>query len=286
MRLLIDFLIFCLLHAKRKTIPAGAQFVCDSALIGSDGEWEYLFGSTGWKITKALLDLKYKEYYSKHGWTREEYDKATKDWIGRVACDCNGLLDFFLSVDMNADYDYRVWCKGHNGAIQTGFVPALGMALFRKSKTSEKMVHVGWCVGVAEDGEMLVVEEKGLRYGCVISRYSDGAWTHYGYPAAVLDCSAEIKLWEPEPVPTEPVVFALTSPIQKGDDVKRLQVFLNSIGYTDDSGNTLDEDGKLGKRTWQALTAFVGAHSAPVDAPALRRLDVVLDGETLLSATV
>ena len=42
----IDFVRFALSHAKRETIPAGAQIPLDIEECGTS-PWEYLFGTTG-----------------------------------------------------------------------------------------------------------------------------------------------------------------------------------------------------------------------------------------------
>lgn len=42
------------------------------------------------------------------------------------------------------------------------------------------MKHVGWVCGFDSDGEPLVIEERGLSYGCVVTRLSGRGWTHQG----------------------------------------------------------------------------------------------------------
>lgn len=113
----IDFVRFALSHAKRETIPAGAQIPLDIEECGTS-PWEYLFGTTGNIVTQDLLNRRFSEYYSKRGWTRERFDRATENWAARrvTVCDCQGLLDVFVGVDVNAHYCYAAWCteKGRN----------------------------------------------------------------------------------------------------------------------------------------------------------------------------
>ena len=103
----IDFVRFALSHAKRETIPAGAQIPLDIEECGTS-PWEYLFGTTGNIVTQDLLNRRFSEYYSKRGWTRERFDRATENWAARrvTVCDCQGLLDVFVGVDVNAHYCY------------------------------------------------------------------------------------------------------------------------------------------------------------------------------------
>ena len=49
----IDFVRFALSHAKRETIPAGAQIPLDIEECGTS-PWEYLFGTTGNIVTQDL----------------------------------------------------------------------------------------------------------------------------------------------------------------------------------------------------------------------------------------
>ena len=72
----IDFVRFALSHAKRETIPAGAQIPLDIEECGTS-PWEYLFGTTGNIVTQDLLNRRFSEYYSKRGWTRERFDRIT-----------------------------------------------------------------------------------------------------------------------------------------------------------------------------------------------------------------
>ena len=50
----IDFVRFALSHAKRETIPAGAQIPLDIEECGTS-PWEYLFGTTGNIVTQDRL---------------------------------------------------------------------------------------------------------------------------------------------------------------------------------------------------------------------------------------
>lgn len=289
-----EFICYALSHAKRETLPEGALLPCPPDAVGTE-PWEYLYGTTGQPVTKKLLDERYENYYRTHGWSREAYDLATFGWVARGAwvCDCEGLLDSFLKEDVNAQYCYQYWCTDR-GPVQDNKLYPIGTALFHADSSSGRMTHVGFVCGYANntkgDLEPLVVEERGLRFGCVITRFNERPWTHRGLPTAKLDFSEDVQIWTEEDnmKPEKPVVFKLESPMMKGDDVRDLQKVMNYWGYRDDAGDELTEDGKLGKRTMQALTAFVEAHSeligmqpAPAAIPYTVTIGdvVVADGE-------
>lgn len=50
----IDFVRFALSHAKRETIPAGAQIPLDIEECGTS-PWEYLFGTTETSLLRICL---------------------------------------------------------------------------------------------------------------------------------------------------------------------------------------------------------------------------------------
>lgn len=96
-----EFVAWALSHAKRASVPNGAVLCVDPQNVGRDGEWEYLYGTTGRRVTQSLLDERYANYYSRKGWTRAEYDRATSGWIERgvTVCDCQGLEDYYSGSD-------------------------------------------------------------------------------------------------------------------------------------------------------------------------------------------
>lgn len=260
-----QFVCYALSHAKRETLPDGALLPCPPDAVGTE-PWEYLYGTTGAPVTQYLLDERYNNYYAKKGWSRESYNLATIGWVARHAyvCDCQGLLDSFLGTDVTANYCYTAWCTDR-GPIADYETYPIGTAVFYLSTSENRMTHVGFVCGYvrtdAGELEPLVVEERGIRFGCVITRFSDRPWTHRGMPTAVLDFTKPVQIWKEEDMEKTPVVFKLESPMMRGDNVRDLQKVMNYWGYTDDEGDELSEDGKLGKKTMQALTRFVEAHS-------------------------
>lgn len=260
----INFIEFALSHAKKSSVPKGADLPIPVEEVGSLGEWVYLFGTTGNKVTKALLEERFKNYYSKKGWTREAYDELTKNWVGRTSTDCQGLPDSFLGTDVTANYNYVSWCteKGAISEINRPFV--IGEAVFFQNSEG-RMTHVGFVCGFL-DGEPLVVEARGIRYGVVITKFSERPWTHRGKSTAKLDFTKPIE---------EPVMFKIGD---TGANVIALQTFLVGMGYPDQNGKALVIDGKLGAKTWHALTTFAGSHveaaeGVDIEAAAVLNLD-------------
>ena len=174
------------------------------------------------------------------------------------ATDCQGLLDAYLTyvqgarTDVNADYNYRKWCtdKGRISEIERPY--KLGEAVFM-ANSKGKMSHVGWVCGLDLDGELLVVEARGLSYGVVITRLEDRPWTHRGLMTKKFEYDKEEK-----PMATK---FEVLSPMLRGDGITAMQKALNANGYTDDNGNKLVEDGKWGSKSQAAFRKLLEAHT-------------------------
>lgn len=242
----IDFIRFALSHAKRETIPLGAELPLDIEECGTD-PWGYLFGTTGHTATKELLDLKFNSYYSKKGWSRASFDTATEGWsLGKFkVCDCQGLLDVYLGTDVNANYCYSGWCTEKGSIDEIDRTYRIGEAVFYQNQNGN-MSHVGWVCGFL-CGEPLVVEARGLRYGVCVTKFSERPWTHRGLVTR--------QLIYDENCYDEPVILSITQPMIQGEAIKNLQAALNSLGYYCGS-----VDGKCGKLTMGGIAEFVEAH--------------------------
>ena len=177
MKNILDFIKFALSHAKPATVPKGAEIPFP---VGDAGVWEYLWGTRGQVCTDKLLDARYESYYREHGWERGEYDTVTKGWVERGVhvTDCQGLLDAYLGNDVNANTDYVSYCteKGACDKISRPYV--IGEAVFMGTAT--KKTHVGWVCGFDKNGNPLVVESRGLKYGVVITKLFGRGWDYRG----------------------------------------------------------------------------------------------------------
>lgn len=253
---ILDFIRWALIHVNPNTVPSGAVLVNGTATnVGAD-PWHYLYGTVKSKTTAARIEERWRNHYSKT-WTREAYDHATAAMSpDDYATDCQGLLDAYLTyelgekTDVNANYNYRKWCadKGKTSNIERPY--KLGEAVFMANSRG-KMSHVGWICGLDSDGELLVVEARGLSYGVVITRLEDRPWTHRGLMTKKFDYK------EKEPMATK---FEVTKPMLRGVGVAAMQRALNANGYTDDNGNALEEDGKWGSKSQTAFRKLLEAH--------------------------
>lgn len=275
MKNVLEFITWGLTHVKKKTVPSNAILPIDRSLVGSAGEWEYLFGTTGKTVTQSLLDSKFNSYYKKNGWSRSSFNKATAGWVKakKTVCDCQGVEDYFSKSDTNANGNYSKYCtsKGLCSAINRAWV--IGEAVFNGS--SSKKTHVGWVCGFMPDGEPLFMHERGLKYGFVVTKLSQFAWKYRGLMTKRYSY-AEADIAKPE---VKPTAFVFTRVLKygcKGDDVIELKKALIKEGYgkgitvdTSSSGNFyssmqtavknfqrnsgLKVDGKAGKYTYKAL---------------------------------
>jgi peptidoglycan hydrolase-like protein with peptidoglycan-binding domain len=269
---ILDFVKWGLSHVKKATAPIGATFPVGRNDIGAAGEWEYIYGTSGEKCTQAILDRSFRTYYSKNGRTKAEFDRATAGWlaIGVYVSDCQGIEDAYSHAQTNADGNYRNLCtdKGLCSAINRPYV--LGEAVFNGSNS--KKTHVGWVCGFMSNGDVLVMECRGLDYGFIITQMSKRPWKYRGLMT---------KRYEYDKAATAPApsgsAFVFTRQLQNGctgEDVKELKKLLVAKGYTNldvnndrflgetentvkafQKANGLDVDGVVGPQTYGALGA-------------------------------
>ncbi|MBQ9377111.1 MAG: hypothetical protein IJU05_04850 [Schwartzia sp.] len=116
------------------------------------------------------------------------------------------------------------------------------------------------------NGDPLIVEARGIAYGVVVTRLSGRDFTHRGLMTEIFDYNAAEE--PQEETPMEPIILKRTSPMMTGEGISLMQQALNALGYTDDAGRQLDEDGKCGNCTMQAVTAFAAAHAPAEPEPA------------------
>ena len=254
---ILDFIRWALTHVNPNTVPSGAVLAKGTAANIGTEPWHYLYGTVKSKTTAERIEERWRNHYSKT-WTREAYDRATAAMSpDDYATDCQGLLDAYLTyelgekTDVNANYNYRKWCTGKGKTSEVERPYELGEAVFMANSRG-KMSHVGWVCGLDSDGELLVVEARGLSYGVVVTRFEDRAWTHRGLMTKKFDYK------EKEPMATK---FEVIKPMLKGDGVKEMQKALNANGYTDDNGNALEEDGKWGSKSQAAFRKLLEAHT-------------------------
>lgn len=256
---ILNFIRWALTHVKPESVPAGAVLANGTAADVGAEPWHYLFGTVRVKTTPARIEERWQNHY-KNTWTREAYDSATAAMrSGDYATDCQGLLDAYLTcelgekTDVNADYNYKNWCGDKGGSGEAERPYKLGEAVFMANSRG-RMTHVGWICGLDTDGEPLVIEARGLAYGVVITRLESRPWTHRGLMTKKFEYKEDENM-------DKPVRLERTSPMMQGEYITALQIALNALGYTDADGSALEEDGKCGARTMQAVRSFANAHA-------------------------
>lgn len=243
----MDFISFALSHAKYESVPEKARLPIDREECGTE-PWEYLYGTTGVVCTNALLDERFEHFYSKKGWSREAFDVATENWtsLRRRVTDCQGLLDAFLGTDVTANYCYSAWCTERGAVNEVERPYEIGEALFYRNGEG-RMTHVGFVCGFL-DGEPLTVEARGIRFGVVVTRFSERPWTHRGLVTMKLSYDGDNR--------DEQVVLSVKRPMIQGEHIERLQRALNALGYYCGT-----PDGKCGRLTMNGVREFAKMHA-------------------------
>lgn len=212
------------------------------------------------KLFKQALNEKWGYIWGAAGetWTQPKQDAATRDmtvkygqkWVGKRVADCSGLFSWaFKSLGgymyHGSNTMWKKYCvskgKLNNGKRDDGETLKPGSAVFMCKKNSTDYYHVGLYIGNNE-----VIEAQGTRTGVVKSELS--TWTHW----------AELKGVVYDDLVDKIVYTTLgqrtlkrTSPCMEGEDVKQLQIRLNSLGYSCGSA-----DGVFGLKTELALKRF------------------------------
>ena len=219
----------------------------------------YWYGTYYLDCTEALLAKKAKQYPAHY--TADRFARYSADIKNSQICgDCvNGAIKGAIwselgerkpvygshgCPDTNADGMFEK-CKAWGmdwGAI--GTMPDVPGVAVRMAG------HVGIYVGNGE-----VVEWRGFKYGCVVTKLSARKWLHwYKIPW--------VKYEYETPTFSTPSMLGarLLKYGCKGEDVEELQKQLNALGY--DCGEV---DGKFGKNTQKGVKAFQKASDLEVD---------------------
>ena len=277
MKNVLDFIKWGLTHVKRGTIPKDAILPINRDECGTD-PWEYLFGTTGRKVTQSLLDQKFNSYYSKNGWTREEYDAVTKTWVARkvTVCDCQGVEDYFSKSDTNANGNYVNYCteKGLCKNITRKYV--IGEAVFNGSST--KKTHIGWVCGFMPNGDVLVMEERGLDYGFVVTQMSKRSWKYRGLMTKRYIYDGGAGSAEVQPDTVKPVFNRLLKYGRKGADVIELKKLLIKAGYSQGITTDTASSGNYYNNTVKAVKAYQRDNGLTVDGKAGKNTITALGG--------
>lgn len=223
----------------------------------------YVFGTWGRKCTPSLR-RQYAGYNPGHKRAifracpvlsgKQPSCKGCK-WEGKLAFDCRGFTYWCL---LNA---YGMKLKGGGCTSQWGYnvnwlkkgdikdMPNVVCCVFQYYKG--KYQHTGLHIG---DGKIIHCS-NGVQWGDI----SEKGWTHYAIPAG-LYTAEEVKMaGKPETDKAENVHPILRKG-SRGDDVKKLQETLNTMGY--DCGTA---DGIFGVKTEIAVRSFQQANGLAAD---------------------
>lgn len=197
--------------------------------------WGYIWGQAGDVWTQKKQNAA----------TREQTIKYGQQWVGKRVADCSGLLAWAfkqlggrIAHGSNTTWKDYLSAKGElsHGKRTDGQPLKAGSGVF-KYNTVDGYYHEG-CVDL--DGA--VIEAHTTKAGVIKSKITDG-WTHWGEFKGVKYTA------DPAPVPVDPQRSMRRG--DKGEDVKNLQILLNTAGF--DCGAA---DGVFGANTEKAVKAF------------------------------
>ncbi|MGX7745844.1 peptidoglycan-binding domain-containing protein [Rhodopseudomonas parapalustris] len=196
--------------------------------------WGYVYGTFGQVLTPDLLAQKARQYGEA---VNNYFDFIKSHWMGKHVADCVGLIKSFYwngkydgNTDVSADGMYSK--ANEKGDINS--IPDIPGICVHKSG------HIGIYIGGGQ-----VIESHGTKYGVIQTPLKGGTpWTHW------LKCPYidYVTTAAPQPQDTNK-----PSKIPFRQNVLLFQQACNKVGVTDENGNRLDEDGKLGDHTKAAM---------------------------------
>jgi hypothetical protein len=165
------------------------------------------------------------------------YKSKAKRFIGKVCCDCSGLISWYTDKILGSAQLYATASK--RGLIKDVDKAPIGSVLWHSG-------HVGVYIGNG-----YCVEEKGINYGCVKSKISNTHFTHWLNFSYIeydeIKSPVVTKKQKTNPYDKPSVVIKYGD---KGEDVKWIQFELSEAGYK------IGIDGDFGKDTLKYVKAF------------------------------
>ena len=214
----------------------------------------YWYGTFGQKCSYELMAEKKKAYPSYYDQSKYSVKFTDQIVAGMKCCDCSGLIKWILwsesiendtphynaipGTDLSANDMISKGCTDVGSISNLPEIP--GLILWKNN-------HVGIYLGNGK-----AVEARGHDWGIVISDVASRGWQKYG-KLKWFDYSVQ-----PAPTPTQKCSVSL--PVlrkgDKNDSVKKLQILLNGLGFTDINGTKLVVDGSFGGKTDFAVRNF------------------------------
>lgn len=216
----------------------------------------YFYGAKMEILTEALMARMHK-LYPKTVTSAYILKARMKKQVNKINCDCSGLIGAYRGKQIGSSQLYSTASKRMPIGEWKTF--PIGTVLYKPG-------HVGVYVGGG-----LVAEEKGIDYGCILSKIGDTKWT-YGLLFSDIDYKYKTEI---VPVKKAPNPYAEpNTTIGKGifhPDVKWIQWELIESGYgapfeyNGKKYSGIVIDGDFGKITDAATRAFQQSCKIQVD---------------------
>ena len=229
----------------------GLVAYCQSMLEYGSPYW---YGTFGQIASEALYIEKKKAYPDQYNkWAKASFSEQ----YGKKVHDCSGLIKgYFMTPGSSsyptapAKYDAKYDLSSsalearatEKGLIST--IPEIpGLIVWKQG-------HVGVYIGNG-----WVIEERGHTYGTVKTKLTERPWEKWlkhPFITYIVDP-------KPEPANSCTAFLPILKKGMKNDNVRRLQVVLNTYGYK------LEVDGSFGGKTEAAVSAFQEAKGLVMD---------------------
>lgn len=209
----------------------------------------YVYGAKGADgvLTRSRVNSLARSYPSV--FTQSYLNKIkSKKLVGKVCCDCSGLISWYTGKVLGSAQLYS------NAYAR---LPISQYKNFAIGTVVWKSGHVGVYIGNG-----LVVEERGIDRGCIVSKIGDIKWK-YGLTFSWINYDIKTpinnKTYKKTNPYREPTVLLKKGKTMSVNDVKWLQYELVEAGYK------ITIDGKFGSKTDSALRKFQKSAKLTVD---------------------
>lgn len=215
----------------------------------------YVYGAKGadGKFTQSRLNSLAKSY---PGMFTSRYIAKAKKHVGKVCCDCSGLISWYTGKVLGSSQLYSTASKRLPMSQIKKF--PVGTVLWRSG-------HVGVYIGLNNSGRPVCIEAKGIDYGCVKTVISNPNSWSYGllfesymtYSNVPTTIKSTKKSKNPYKEPTTNIKEGST-----GEGAKWVQYELIEAGfnkpfiYNGKKRKAIKIDGIIGSNSLAAIKAF------------------------------
>lgn len=198
----------------------------------------YIMGATGQRPGDLPVGSWWFRQYRGRNRTKALYWRARADRVW----DCNGLAEGYykdqtgVSINTRARNNYASWCDPKGKGVIPAAKRVPGAAVFKANRLG--IHHVGYLVAPVVPsnpaGDWYIIEAKGVMYGVIRSRLSDGGWNRWGWMTKYVDYAGA----QAPAAPTKGQILANDVNIRTGPGVG--YSVLSVVG----KGDTLDLSGE------------------------------------------